>query len=214
VLSVNQRYTGRNQDGFVVATIAYAQNGARGSIIGKQTVNGTLTECAASSVHFYDNSDIYVAVESFCMPVVKGNDFQIDFVPTFGSPSVTVFWIPMGPSHRMLPLQPVTPNLGNQAQSHGILTAFLFCAADYSVGNLDIEVSDSPDFKSSTIITRTTVQLYPVSARVLLLSVSDKYVPYNSATALVRKGSWFRANWKTSVGTVTPTVNWVGIVPA
>jgi hypothetical protein len=210
-LSANQRYTGRDQDGFVVATMAYAQNGARGSIIGKQTVNGTLTACAASSVHFYINSDVYVAVESFCMPVVKGSDFQIDFLPTCGSPSVTVSWIPMGPSHRMQPVQFLSPNLGNQAQSHGILTAFL-CAADFSVGSLDIEVSDSPDFKSTTVVTRTTVELYPVGFPFPLYQ-SDKYVPYNSASALVRKGTWFRANW-TKAGSVTPTLSWVGIVPA
>jgi MAC/Perforin domain-containing protein len=213
-LSVNQLYTGRDQDGFVVATIAYAQDGARGSIIGKQMVNGTLIACAASSVHLFRDADVFVAVESFCMPVVKGSDFQIDFVPTSNSPSVTVYWIPMGPSHRMRPVQFFSPNLGNQAQSNGILTAFLFCAADRSMGNLDIEVSDSPDFKSTTVITRTTVELYPVSGLPLPLSMSDKYVPYNSASALVRKGTWFRANCATAMGTVTPTVSWVGILPA
>jgi hypothetical protein len=74
-LDVNKLYPKRDKDGFIVATIKHVQDANRGSIMGRQTVGNDLAPCAAASMHVYNRSDSYRYVESFCMPVVKGNDF-------------------------------------------------------------------------------------------------------------------------------------------
>jgi hypothetical protein len=225
-LDVNRRYQKRDRDGFVVATIQHAQDGNRGYIIGRQTVGTDLAPCAASSMHVYDHSDSYQYVESFCMPVVEGNDFQVDYTPTAGNPTVTAYWIAMGASHKMLPMESRDLNKTNRAERNGIpIDGILFgylqasrgearnlsggmpIFLDNSEAMLNLKVSDSEaSIDQGTIITRTTVQY---------TDMGDKLIPYNSATAVVRKGSYYKAEFVPVEGSVVgASIKWVGIVPA
>jgi hypothetical protein len=69
---------------------------------------------------------------------------------------------------------------------------------------LNLEVSETVDFKTPIVINRTTVQ-----------NRRDRYVPYNSSTAAVRKGTWFRASFAPDSGsTGNAWLSWVGIEQA
>jgi hypothetical protein len=221
-LELNKRYPKRDKDGFVVARLQYASDGDRGYIIGSQTALGQdLVQCAASSVHWYDHSDVRIAAESFCMPVVRGSDYRVDYVPTAGGPQVAAYWLPMGKSHKMLPLERRDVNKINRADTNGILTGFLHAdhgrgggggglvvglMFDNSEGTLNLQVSETEDFANPTSIAVASAQT---------TSMFDKIIPYNSATVVVRKGNSYRAAFGQSErSAVTPTVSWVGIVQA
>ena len=197
-LKVNTHYPKRNQDGFVVASM-WGGDGDRGWIVGRQ--GQELANCAAASMHQY--SDFLNGAESFCMPVVRESDFQIDFTATNGAPTGEVYWIPMGASHRMQSLSHPVVNDINRAEMDSILTGYTY--TDGGVASLNLEVSETEDFKTPIIINRTTVQ-----------NRRDRYVPYNSATAVVRKGTYFRASFAPDKGSNPGDVrlSWVSIVPA
>jgi hypothetical protein len=200
LLKFNTPYPKRDQDGFVVASI-WGGNGDRGLIFGRQKIGQELARCAAASMHLY--SDFQNGVQSFCMAVPKGSDFQIDFTPTNGNPSCAVSWIPMGASNRMQPLSRPQVNQISKAETNGILTGYVETPG--GVASLKIEVSETQDFKNPVILSRTTVQ-----------HRHDRYVPNNSATAVVRKGTWFRASlaWDDGSDQANAGLTWVGIEPA
>ncbi len=212
-LPINQIQTAQ-QDGFVVAYIDYGENGGRGFITGSQTVGGTLTDCVASSVHWYYSSDTAIATESFCMPVVKGSEFRVSLTATAGNPNASAFWISLGPSYRLEAPAPYTVGTGNLAQTNGFLIGFVSAQStplsiipDNGEGYLDLQTAQTPDFANATTVARATAQVS---------HLGDKLIPYNSATAVIAKGSWFRAMFKTASlisGTASPTVHWIGIVP-
>jgi hypothetical protein len=221
-LSFGQLYPARDRDGFVVASIYYHGDGNQGFIVGSQVVKGALTPCAASSVHWYDDHSLAVATESFCMPVVKGADFQIDLTNTSGSVSGLVFWIPMGLSHRMQPLDDLyKANQGNRASTHGILTGYLsqpdnpawdIGIAKYPGGpsTLTLQTATTDDFANPTVLGQATVQY---------CTQVDLRIECNSATAVIAKGSWFKAavdsvNLGAGLPAWKATIGWVGIVPA
>ncbi|HEY2133755.1 MAG TPA: hypothetical protein VGH36_12405 [Acetobacteraceae bacterium] len=71
---------------------------------------------------------------------------------------------------------------------------------------MSLGVSASEDFARPSVLTKASVQ----SSRSF-----DKLVPHNSAIAVVRKGNCYRASLGQREGSaVTPSVYWVGIVPA
>jgi hypothetical protein len=210
-LDVNKPYPKRDRDGFIVATITHVQDANRGWIIGRQTVGNDLAPCAAASMHVYDRSDSYQYVESFCMPVVKGNDFQIDYTPTYYTPKVTAYWIALGSSHKMLPLESRRPNEINAAETNGILIGYLYAGRsamplfDNSEGTLNLFTSKTEDFKNQVLVTRTTAQ-YSDGV--------EKWIPYNSATAVVHKGTYYRAQFDQTPGSaVTATIRRFGAEP-
>jgi hypothetical protein len=133
------------------------------------------------------------------MPVVRGSDFKIDFTPTNNAPKCEVYWIPMGPSHHMLSLQHLEVNQINPSDTNGVLMGY--AQTDNGVAWLNLEVSETEDFKAPIILNRTTVQ-----------NRRDRIVPYNSATAVVPKGAYFRASYASESGSPGKTcVSWVGI---
>lgn len=209
-LSFNQLYNGRDRDGFVVASINYGQDGARGAAMGSQIVNGQMTYCAGSSVHWYESeAGTKVATESFCMPVVKGSDFLIRLESSSGSIDGSVFWIPMGSSHRMLPLANYNANEVNQAKTHGILTSLI---------RQDEQPVTFPNPATSTLYLQTAATESFTEANTLGVASAefcpdaDKWIEFNSATAVVGEGSWFKAAISSRVP-CKAVVSWVGIVP-
>jgi hypothetical protein len=215
-LANNTRYRKPDKDGLVVATLQVKNSGEAGWIIGQQTAGNETAQCGAATVWGS------VLAESFCMPVVRGNDFQVDLTVTGGEPTVDVFWIPLGSSHKMLSMESRDPNTTNKAEINGILTGCLHAtrgqqrgdtSAYPSVNNpddtratLNLMTAETGDFPNSATIARTSVQL---SER-----AGIRY-PYNSATTVVRKGSYYRAQLDQVTGSaVTPTIKWIGIVPA
>src|SRR5258708_25151078 len=166
-----------------------------------------------------------MAAESFCRPVVRGSDYRVDYVPPAGGPQVAAYWLPMGKSHKMLPLERRDVNKINRADTNGILTGFLHAdhgrgggggggggglvvglMFDNSEGTLNLQVSETEDFANPTSIAVASAQT---------TSMFDKIIPYNSATVVVRKGNSYRAAFGQSErSTVTPTVSCVGIVQA
>ncbi|SDF31914.1 MAC/Perforin domain-containing protein [Bradyrhizobium brasilense] len=207
-LEPNIRYPKREQDGFVVARLQHAQDGNRGNISGRQSALGQdLAQCVASSIHWYDHSDTCIAAESFCMPVVKGSDFIVDFVPTYGNPLVEAYWIPIGASNKMLPLERREINKINVADTNGILFGYLNAGggSDSAEGTLSLTVAENEDLKNPVTVTGTNVQY---------CERYNKFIPCNSVTAVVRKGTSYRAVFKVDAAPVTAVVSWVGIVPA
>jgi MAC/Perforin domain len=218
-LSFNQLYNGRDKDGFVVAAV-YHDGGQWASIIGSQAVNGVLTPCVGSYMDatvpgwtpFVD-----VLTTSFCMPVVKGSSFRIDLKlkPLVDANAIakSLFWIPMGPSHRLLPLDFYRPNETNQAHTHGVVTGYLSWPDDHSKSNhhptfpavLTIQSALTQNFVNPSTVGFATVQGPPPEAAV---------VPYNTATAFIAKGCWFRASTASQSTGYSATVSWFGIVPA
>src|SRR5262249_52315915 len=90
-----------------------------------QALNGTLTPFAGSTVGFCSKNIVKSA--SFCMPVVKGTDFQVDLTPRkfYKIPTGSLFWISIDLSHRMRPPAFYKANEWNQTHTSGILTGFL-----------------------------------------------------------------------------------------
>jgi len=211
-LSFNQTYSGRDRDGFVVASINYGQDGNRGFAIGSQVVNGQMSRCAGSSVHWYESEpNTKVATASFCMPVVRGASFIIELTNTYGSIDGSVFWIPMGSSHRMLPLAFYHIDQVNQAKTHGILTGFVSQDNDqpYNPGNppatsiVFLQTAAAEDFSNANFVGVATVEY---------CTGCDKRIQFNSTTAVIGKGSWFRTTIDTGVP-CNAVSSWVGIVP-
>lgn len=207
-LSFGLHYPGRKLDGFVVAWITYNQDSNRGFVIGSQVVKGQLRPYAGSSVHWYGHNDRHVATGGFCMPVVRGAAFQIDLTITSGSIGGAVFWLPMGSSHRMLEPVDYARDKGNQAGTHGILTGFLSQENNpglvIGASTLTLQTAAAQDFTNPTVLGQATVQYS---------RERDLWIQYNSATAVVTKGSWFRAlvGSASFASASNATIRWVGI---
>lgn len=212
-LTVGTVYPGRDVDGFVVGVIAYGWDGFRGALVGSQELGGVMTPYAISSVHRLADAGTAATTESFCMPVARGTRFTVAAQPTFGIPNVWAHFIPMGPSRKLLPPQAYGANEIDQARAHGILTAYIEVKAgndfpDSNVtGGLALQVAATADFANPATVAQASAQV--------AIGFSDTIVPFNAASAFVRKGSWFRAALAhNGGGSVTPTVHWTGIVPA
>ena len=231
-LVIEHAYPGRAQDGFVVATIAAANDGDQGFIAGLQkelTGDGLVR----ASIYSSQRDQSRTSLESFCMPVPKGIPFQVSRHLASGAPTCTAFWLPMGPSHRLLALDPRSPDISYLAETNGLLVGSLQARVpaptysadgrdwDFSAARLDVIVSADGAFTETTpvVIATTSVEY---SDRVRRHSAS------NSLTCLIRKGTHYKAVLAASVdqpqGLVgifpnavrdanPPALYWVGIEP-
>lgn len=82
-------------DGFVVASLSADQNGSRCHMQG--LVNGTVR--ARDSLHYFTNSDVFVADASFIMPVQRGATWRVNRTDTALPLTCTLSltWVPLNP---------------------------------------------------------------------------------------------------------------------
>ena len=221
-LSFNQIYNGRDEDGFVVVAIdrdTDHEGQFAGFVIGSQVLNGNLTPCAGASIGgggpTPDGRTSWVLTDSFCMPVAKGTAFRIDltnrppaWLPIIGS----VFWIPMDPSHKMQTLRYYRPNEWNLADTHGILTGFL--SQEIQSNNPSVGLPYPSTF---AVLTAPTTQDFtnPSIVGTATVQYSGGHpIQYNSATAVIRKSSYFLVSIESQIPDYSATITWVGIVAA
>ncbi|MFZ0422390.1 MAG: MAC/perforin domain-containing protein [Xanthobacteraceae bacterium] len=158
-------------DGFLVVKVQYdGQNGTYGSVIGAQGTGNpaTFKRCGAATVQWYDDTGSYVPVQSFCMPVVQGNDYCISFeqrdafhsvqmsqmsfgslgipgIPSggggykrFPTPLVFAHWLPMGGTRRMSPVNDTEIGSGRQAQTDVIVFGYLVASFSSPSGMMGV----------------------------------------------------------------------------
>jgi len=206
----NQIQSGRPQDGFVLGRLWNDWDGQRANLIGQQVVGGQMTNCAAASIHVWADGDVRINQESFCMPVVAGADFQVLFQVEDGWPGCQCFWIPIGAAYRMKPLLFLDPNRINTADDNGIVTAFMQAQVPddpflgSTEGSLGLGASQAADYSNPITRAQTAVQNTPFPG---------KFIPFNTAAAIVRQGETYNATFSQSGGAVNCTVSWVAIVP-
>jgi len=93
----NRVYTAQT-DGFLTAFIQTNGNGDRAMVNVYANPNESLlakhSPFAETSVHDYDGSHIAVPYNTVTVPIAKGSYYKAEFVPTWGSPSITLNWTP------------------------------------------------------------------------------------------------------------------------
>jgi len=93
----NRVYTAQT-DGFLTAFIQTNGNGDRAMVNVFANPNESLlakhSPFAETSVHDYDGSHIAVPYNTVTVPIAKGSYYKAEFVPTWGSPSITLNWTP------------------------------------------------------------------------------------------------------------------------
>jgi hypothetical protein len=218
-LPINMQHT-MPCDGFATGVINYGgENGTRGYMVGAQLMGDYMTAMVTSSVHWDGNTNVCVMTESFCMPVQQGVPFEVAVTSTYGGVSSSALWTPMGNSSVIGKPVPMEPNQVNYADTNGMLVAQL--SVPDANGGAEVEVHYFPliavvGYATLTLEMSATEDFAsPVPLATASANFSDySIVPYNSASAIVPQGSWYRCTVAAQSSSVTTSLYWVPIVPA
>jgi hypothetical protein len=198
-----QTYT-PGSDGFIAAWIESAQNGARGEIHCAQVAGQQRTLLAASSMHEWGGDDIHVPCNSFCLPVRKGDTYDMVLYNSDGlALNAKAYFLPMSDSLRFF--KPYDQRQGNltyhATDSDGFLVACIGVAGDGD--RAFVTLHSHPDeqmLDSRGGLASTSMNFYPLA---------NTYVPFNTAMIPVAKGNSYKAQFVITSGNPHLYLNWI-----
>jgi hypothetical protein len=86
-------------DGFLMAYLSYSNDGDRGSVdlYSYPDENDLLNlgQLATTSIHFYSQGNCYVGCNTATIPVQRGNSYTVNLTPTWGNPTLSLYWVPL-----------------------------------------------------------------------------------------------------------------------
>lgn len=199
-------------DGFLLVIVGAqkADSQCACDIVGYQdTAAGFIPVCAASMA-WVPSTFATIGCASFCMPVAKGLQFQVNLcvASNLDAPIITMQWIPMVGRQRMGNAQQINPvTAGSQAKTNGILFGTLYASDSDSnyQGDLILRATPDPTFIGGRISRSQVFATTPWYVR-------PTPIRCGAACIAVSEGSWYHAEFASS-GTdqLSASAHWVPI---
>lgn len=201
-LSLNTPFSATT-DGFVVCTIQIEQDGGRGYVFLLDTTDSTShVRLAATSAHAFDKKDSRYPCQSFCAPVRQGRQIEVKSEPTWGTPTVNAYWIPL--QHAALgEAEPLDLYRTYIAETDGLLVGVLAAEKNGARGHLFLKVGrpGSESLGDEDRLGVTSVHYW---------EASEEWLRYNTTTVPVGNRSVYRADLAEGGSC---TLYWVPLIP-
>jgi hypothetical protein len=180
-------------DGFVLVTLQETLNGDRSNAQGLDDSN-TLHACA--SQHYYTNEDRWIPSASFLMPAPNDSYYSVAANTTWGQPAAALQFMGLvaGTANFMQDWQVVAPNTTETASQDGFVVAWIDWNGDDGARGLIWGTQTlAPSLGSPTV----------AGASMHRWSAGDCYVPCNSFTMPVCKGTQYQIQTQATHGSPT-----------